>query len=165
MKLIRPVLLVFTLVLHTGAWASAAHAQQSDSAQVVDASATLLRAISTKDTALARRVLLPGMQFAAVTTPAQPTSRARWQADSTFYRSLPQGTETLLERMWNPQVALYGAIATVAAPYDFHINGTFSHCGTDVFLLVKHQGEWRISAVQYTIQRQQCAPSPLGPPR
>jgi hypothetical protein len=165
MTLLRPVRTALSLALSTSMFASLALAQQSDSAQVVDASAALLRAISTQDTALARRVLLPGMQFAAIPSPAQPTSRARWQADSTFYRSLPQRSETLLERMWSPQVALHGSVATVAAPYDFYINGTFSHCGTDVFLLVKHQGEWRISAVQYTVQRQQCVPSPLGPPR
>jgi hypothetical protein len=139
-------------------------AQQSDSASVVEASATLLRAISTKDTALARTVLLPGVQFASIGTPAAANTRARWQADSTFVRSLAARPDALLERMWSPAVTLYGSVATVAAPYDFYINGTFSHCGTDVFVLVKHENVWRISALQYTVQRQNCAPSPLGPP-
>jgi hypothetical protein len=51
----------------------------------------------------------------------------------------------------------------VHAPYDFHIDGKFSHCGTDVFTLVRAKGEWRIVSIVYTVQRTGCAPSPLGP--
>ena len=52
----------------------------------------------------------------------------------------------------------------VWAPYDFHVNGAFSHCGVDVFSLVRTAEGWRIAAVAYTVEREGCAPSPLGPP-
>lgn len=55
-------------------------------------------------------------------------------------------------------------IAIVTAPYDFWVNDRFSHCGTDVFTLVEQDGRWRIASIAYTIQRRDCAPSPLGPP-
>jgi hypothetical protein len=154
---------VFTLAIALAAPA-AATAQASDSAAVIGAAETLLRAISTRDTALARTVFLPGAQIIAVSNPARPGA-PRQQADTTFYRTLPQGTDQLLERMWSPVVSLYGTVATVATPYDFHINGKFSHCGVDVFTLVRAGDKWKVSAITYTVQPAGCAPSPLGPPR
>ncbi len=139
-------------------------AQSADSATVVRVAQTALRAISTRDTALARTVFLPGAQLLAVIDPAGPTASPRVQADTTFYRTLPNGKEALLERMWSPTVLLHGSLAEVHTPYDFHIDGKFSHCGTDVFTLVRAKGEWRISSIVYTVQRDGCTPSPLGPP-
>ena len=60
---------------------------------------------------------------------------------------------------------VHGSLAIVRAPYDFFVDGVFSHCGVDAFTMVRSRGEWRISHVVYTTQRQGCAPSPLGPPK
>ena len=137
-------------------------AQRADSVAVLEVTQTALRAISTRDTALARTVFLPGAQLIAVLDPASPTGAPRIQADSTFYRTLPDGKEKLLERMWSPTVLIFGSVAQVHTPYDFHVDGKFSHCGTDVFMLVRAKGAWRISNITYTVQRAGCAPSPLG---
>jgi hypothetical protein len=82
-----------------------------------------------------------------------------------FVRSAAASQARLLERMWDADVRVFGRIATVAAPYDFHRDGVFSHCGTDVFDLVKTPEGWKISGILYTVERQGCRPSPLGPPR
>lgn len=140
------------------------HAQTADTAAVVRVSQTLLRAISTRDTALARTVLLPGAVLASVVDPSSATSVAHTQSDAEFYRRLTDGPEVLLERMWAPVVTFYGPLAVVRAPYDFHVDSRFSHCGTDVFTLMRSNGEWRISTVTYTVQRDGCTPGPLGPP-
>ena len=65
----------------------------------------------------------------------------------------------------NPEVRIHGTIATVSTPYDFHRDGKFTHCGTDVFSLVKTAEGWKIAGAMWTIQRVGCAPSPLGPPK
>jgi hypothetical protein len=69
-----------------------------------------------------------------------------------------------LERMWNPQVLEKGSIAVVWAPYDFHLNGKFSHCGIDTVNLLKVSGVWKVTGITYTTETANCAPSPLGPP-
>jgi len=43
-----------------------------------------------------------------------------------------------------------GAIASVWAPYDFYLNGSFSHCGVDLFYLVKTDNKWEIAHFGYT---------------
>ncbi len=136
----------------------------TDSAAVVGVAQDLLRAISTRDTALARRLMLPGAQLSSAVDPAGPTNAARIQTDSQFIAMLGTMKQRLLERMWAPTVFLQGSLAVVRAPYDFHIDGAFSHCGVDVFTLVRSRGDWRVTHVVYTVQRQNCAASPLGAP-
>ncbi|MDB4889497.1 MAG: hypothetical protein JWL61_1352 [Gemmatimonadetes bacterium] len=136
----------------------------ADSAAVVGVAQDLLRAISTRDTALARRLMLPGAQLASTVDPAGLTNAGRLQTDSQFIGMLATMKQRYLERMWNPTVYLQGSLAVVRAPYDFHVDGAFSHCGVDVFTLVRSRSEWRVTHVVYTIQRQNCAASPLGPP-
>ena len=54
------------------------------------------------------------------------------------------------ERIWNPEVRVNGLIATVWAPYDFWIDGKFSHCGVDQFDLIKTEEGWKIAGGVYT---------------
>ena len=62
----------------------------------------------------------------------------------------------------NPEVRLHGTVATVWTPYDFWIDGKFSHCGIDAFDLVKTASGWKIAGVVFTVEPK-CEPSPLGP--
>jgi hypothetical protein len=87
------------------------------------------------------------------------------QSDTASIRSIGPTTDRLLERMWNPTVHVDGKIAILRAPYDFHRNGTFSHCGVDTMTLLRVGGEWRIVGISYTVQREKCSPSPLGAPK
>ena len=69
----------------------------------------------------------------------------------------------LTERYWDEQVLISDHLAVFWAPYDFYINGEFSHCGIDVLNLIRIDGQWKIGHAMWTIQRPNCAPSPLGP--
>ena len=155
---------VLALAASTSLASQPALDRRADSAAVVNVAEGVLRAISTRDTTLARRLLMTGAQLASITDPAGPNSAGRSQNDSQFVASLAGGQQTLLERMWSPTVFLQGSLAVVRTPYDFHIDGVFSHCGVDVFTMVRSRGEWRVTHIVYTTQRQGCAPSPLGVP-
>ncbi|MEP7345050.1 MAG: nuclear transport factor 2 family protein, partial [Gemmatimonadaceae bacterium] len=109
-------------------------------------------------------LMVPGAVFYSVQDDGVP-SPPRSQNDTTFVRSLASGTGTLLERYWSPTVLVAGGVAQVWTPYDFHANGTFSHCGVDTFSLLRTPDGWRLAAITYTVQRRGCAPSPLGPPQ
>jgi tetratricopeptide (TPR) repeat protein len=136
---------------------------EGDSAAVVAVVQRLFDAMAARDTAAARALLLPGTRFvsmAADTSVAAP----RIQVDSAFLRMLGTSRERLLERMWSPVVQVQGSIATVWTPYDFHVDGRWSHCGIDTVTLLRVGQAWRIAALVYTVQRRGCAPSPLGAP-
>lgn len=68
-----------------------------------------------------------------------------------------------IERSWDETVLIQGNIAVVWTPYDFHIDGDFSHCGIDSFQLIKRESRWLISNSSWTLETENCPQSPLGP--
>lgn len=139
---------------------------RADTAAVVAAAQRVLDGINARDTSIARASLVPGTQFVSWRGDTTAVARVRVQVDSSFVRLLGDPkTPPLLERIWNPTVLIRGTMATVWAPYDFHIAGKFSHCGVDVFQLVRLAEGWKVAALSYTVEPTGCAPSPLGPPR
>jgi hypothetical protein len=139
-------------------------AQAADSAAIVSAVQRLFDAMAQRDTAAARALLAPGSRFVSILADSGGGT-PRVQSDTAFLRSLARGQERLLERFWAPVVQQRGPIATVWAPYDFHVDGRRTHCGVDAFTLVRTDATWRIAGIAYTVERRGCPDSPLGPPR
>lgn len=115
--------------------------------------------MTAKDVEGARKILMPQGRFHAV---RGRDGNIRSFSNEEYFADLQAGTRALRERMWNPEVRVHGAIATVWTPYDFWIDGKFSHCGIDAFDLVRTDEGWKIAGGSYTLE-DKCAPSPLGP--
>ena len=60
------------------------------------------------------------------------------------------------ERYWDPTVLVRGSIAVVWAPYEFWRDGKTTHCGIDVFDLVKQDGTWRVANIMFTVEPEAC---------
>lgn len=82
-----------------------------------------------------------------------------------FVTRISVAKQAYLERMWEPKVHVNGGLAILWAPYDFHLDGKFSHCGIDTASLVKVNGAWKIASLAYTRETANCLASPLGPIR
>jgi hypothetical protein len=122
-----------------------------------------LAALSRGDTSTLRSLMLPGMSLASVRQgPQGPVARGTSGED--FLTSLGGEGRRILERMWNPEVRIQDRVAVVWAPYDFHLEGQFSHCGVDVFTLLKVADGWKVTGVTYEVTREGCGTSPLGSP-
>ena len=71
----------------------------------------------------------------------------------------------ITERGFAPQAMVNGGVAMVWYPYDLYVNGAWSHCGADVFTLVKSAGQWRIAAMAWSAEQPPvCEKHPAGPP-
>jgi len=109
----------------------------------------------------ARQILQPQGRFHAMSMKdGKPDVRAF--ANEEYFAQLQASKQRMQERIWNPDVRINGLIASVTAPYDFWIDGKFSHCGVDAFDLIKTEEGWKIAGGVYTVESE-CAPSPLGP--
>ena len=60
------------------------------------------------------------------------------------------------ERYWDPVVHVRGGIAVVWTPYEFWVDGKTSHCGIDVFDMMKEKGVWRIANAMWTVEPDAC---------
>lgn len=69
--------------------------------------------------------------------------------------SAPEGT-SLDERIMDYQINVDGNMATAWTPYQFYLNGNFSHCGVNSFQLVKLEGKWKIVYIIDTRRKEAC---------
>ena len=60
------------------------------------------------------------------------------------------GKARIEERIHNPLVRIDHDLAVVWAPFEFLVDGKVNHCGTDLFNLVRTDGEWKIASVADT---------------
>ena len=54
------------------------------------------------------------------------------------------------------KVEVHKRIAMVWAPYDLWIDKKFSHCGVDVFTLLKAKEGWKIVTIAYSVEPDGC---------
>ncbi len=70
-----------------------------------------------------------------------------------------------VERGLKPTAMVNGGVAMVWMPYDLYLNGAWSHCGADVFTLVKSDNKWRIVSLAWSAEQPPvCEKHPSGPP-
>ncbi len=116
-------------------------------------------AMARHDAAAMRALLVPGTVFAV----RKPDGTIKMERDEDFLQALATGKGDWRERIWSPKVLLGDGLAQVWAPYDFHLDGKFSHCGIDSFSLVRDgSGQWRISGIAYNAQVVGCPTDPKG---
>ncbi len=160
----------FSAIVMTLLAVSSVHAQPLDFAQGKPATAerdAVLKTVqaffdtmTARDVAGARAILQPQGRFHAMRMrDGKPDVRAF--SNEEYFADLQAAKQKMRERIWNPEVRIHGLIATVVAPYDFWIDGKFSHCGTDAFDLIKTEGGWKLAGGVYTVESK-CEPSPLG---
>ncbi|MDA1306312.1 MAG: nuclear transport factor 2 family protein [Acidobacteria bacterium] len=118
--------------------------------------------MSTRDTAGARETLIIEGQFASIRDGVdQPV--ARMTPLTTYLEGLKAGGRLQKERIWDSTVMTHGRIAMVWTAYDFYNDDELSHCGIDVFSLLKTAEGWKIAGVTYTVEPLGC--EKLGQPK
>lgn len=160
---LRLPLLALAACLTCAAPAAAAQAPGDDTRDVVAAVQKFFDAMASCDAAAARALSVPeGRLYRLVAGAADAVPKSSTFEE--FNARLGACDRRMLERMWAPQVRVHAGIASLWAPYDFWLDGAFSHCGIDSFDLVKTGDGWKLTGGIYTVERDGCAPSPLGPP-
>jgi len=109
-------------------------------------------AVNTKDQRIFDKILYPDINR-IVTNFEENGSTTTVIIDndvSISKRMNPKNPNAHRERYWDAKIITDGAIASVWAPYDFYLNGLFSHCGVDLFYLVKNKDTWKIAHFGYT---------------
>lgn len=141
---------------------SVAQGAASDSAAVLAVADSALAAVSRGDfAAFADLMVDSAVTFSAGMRQGQ--YRVRFQGRAATRATTPSAAYT--ERGFQGEVRVSGPIAMVWLPYDFYLDGKWSHCGVDVFTLVKSEAGWRIATMGWSVdQPPSCLRHPAGPP-
>lgn len=144
--------------------ASNANAQdENDEAAVLATMDHFFAALAASDREGLEETTIPGSLFISATVDRDGNESVNINTREALVTSLSNPGSKRIERYWNPTLLVQENIAAFWAPYDFHIDGEFSHCGIDSFQLFKMEGEWLIGSSSYTRETAGCPQSPLGP--
>ncbi len=120
----------------------------------------LFEAMATRDALAAKALFVPDAALFSLGT----NGKAIKMPLEDFLNAIGSGKAVWRERIWDATIKIHGGIAIVWAPYDFHNNSAFSHCGYDSFSLLKTAAGWKISYISDTRETEGCL-NPLGPPQ
>jgi hypothetical protein len=129
----------------------AATTATSDDEAVLAPIQAMFAGMSARDAAAIRKPTMPGgvMVLMRDGKPMQMTF------EDFATRVGKPGTTKIEERIHDPLVKIDNDLAVVWAPFDFYVDGKVSHCGTDLFNLVRQDGQWMIASVADT-SRNDC---------
>jgi hypothetical protein len=123
---------------------------------------SVLVALSSGDNATLKRLTLDSaiVGGAGVRNGVERLSLGSWSP----YTSRT-GPSEFTERGFGATARVQDRVAQVWLPYDLYTGKTWSHCGVDVFTLLKSEGRWRVASLIYTIEQPPaCQKHPAGPP-
>ena len=136
---------------------------QDDKAAVLATVQKLFTGMRTRDTAAITQAFDSTARLVGV---ARDGSRLTLTAPAAFAAAVgkaPAGN-VWNERIFDPEVRIDGDLAQVWTYYTFHLNGKFSHCGYDAFMLRRVGGTWKITQLADTQKKEGCTKTePIEP--
>jgi hypothetical protein len=134
-----------------------AFSQTADHEAVKKVVNNLFTAMRTSDTTLLKSVFSADMVLQSIGQKADGTTFLQTEKASGIIKMV--GTphkEVYDERIIIKDVKVDGPLASVWAPYKFYVGTQFSHCGVDVFQLMKTAAGWKIIYIVDTRRKDNC---------
>lgn len=135
------------------------YAQQNDEAEkkaITEKVNLFFKVLETKDTVLYNTLVYPNAQIWTI-RPQQDTLKIGMRNFSADMISLAAMKTVIEERPMSYDIKIHSNIAIVWAPYTLSLSGKFSHCGVDVFTLLKAADGWKIVSTVYSVEPDGCA--------
>jgi hypothetical protein len=102
--------------------------------------------MAKRDAAAIQKPLLPGGSIVLMRD-GKPT---RLTFEAFAARVAKPAPTHIEERIHDPLVRIDNDLAVVWAPFEFLSDGKVEHCGTDLFNLVRKDGQWMIASIADT---------------
>lgn len=149
-------LILASLVLLAAPAAAQEHASAADTAAVLKTIDTMFAALTAKDEAGILAVTDPAGKATGTSITDAGEHRISHIDWAGFAKRLAAIPGVPVERNIDPHVHVDGDIAMVWTPYEFTLDGKFSHCGTNHFDLVRKAGAWKVLNVTWTQRKTGC---------
>jgi hypothetical protein len=124
----------------------AAHAATPEEQAVLAPVQALFDGMAHRDATAIRAPLLPGGSLVLM----RDGKPVRMSFDDFATHLAHPGTTQIEERIHDPLIRIDNDLAVVWAPFEFLSDGKVDHCGTDLFNLVRQNGQWFISSIADT---------------
>ena len=148
-----------TLLLGLHATATAG-AQTGDERAVVAVVQRVFDGMRAADSAMVRSTFATGGRFAILDS-RRGTAAIRYDSINGWLGALARSANRWNEQIYDVQTRVDADIAQVWAPYTFYLDNKVSHCGVNMFQLLRVAEGWKITQLSDSRRRDPC-PNPLG---
>ncbi len=130
---------------------------QSDSLAIVNTIQTFFKGMQNWDTATINTSLDSTIFFYSAAKDKNGKTVLEQETKESFYSQVTSlNGRKFVEQLLSYSIKTDNNLAIVWSPYKFYFEGNFSHCGTDVFTLVKRESGWKILGITDTRRRTGC---------
>jgi Putative lumazine-binding len=144
----------FMLIISTGTFA-----QQTETDAIKQTVNTLFDAMRKGDSILLRSVFSKDMVLQSVSNDKEGKAILSTEKADGFVKTIGTPHTTVYdERIVFDAIKIDGDLASVWAPYKFYLGDKFSHCGVDVFQLMKTADGWKVIYIVDTRRKDNCVP-------
>jgi len=146
---------IFALAAAMLVAASAAAQSTTDEAAVRATVEAFMAGLAAKDAAAMKaQIIEPGLL--AMVEERDGPDRVELAPLSEAIASIARIPVPVAEPLHGEVVTVDGPVATVRADFDFLIDGKRSHCGVDIFTLMRIDGAWKIATITYSHLTTSC---------
>jgi len=132
-------------------------AQQTATDAVKQTVNNMFRAMRTGDSTLLRSTFAKGVVFHGVENKKDGSTALAVENADDFIKTVGIPHKGVWdERIVITDLKIDGDLASVWAPYKFYLDDKFSHCGVDVFQLMKTAAGWKIIYIVDTRRKYNC---------
>lgn len=117
----------------------------------------LFDGMKTKSADQIKSVFTDNVHFLAIDKPrdGKGISKSRVNTGESFIKMITESKSAeYIEKMISPEARIEGDLAIVSGRYTFYVGDKFSHCGMDIFNLVRTEAGWKISQGAFTLEFQ-----------
>ncbi|MGI9531552.1 hypothetical protein [Lutimonas sp.] len=112
------------------------------------------KALEKQDTIALKKLWFSEGQVWAIDNTTDPTTYSMRFFKEDLNRFDPK--TILKESALSYEIKIHKGMAMAWVPYDFKVNGEFSHCGVDIFSLMKVDNQWKFISASYTVEKENC---------
>ena len=149
----KKLIFILTLLFYCNiSWA-----QQTDIAAIKQTINNMFNAMRKSDSTLLRSTFAKGMILHNIGKAKDGATAMITESPDEFVKSIGTPHEGIYdERITFSDIKVDGELASVWAPYKFYVDDKFSHCGVDVFQLMKTASGWKIIYIVDTRRKDNC---------
>ena len=155
----KTLLCALFAVMALAATPVAAQDADSEEARVLATITAFMSAFDAKDVEGMTPLLAEGAHLAMVEE-REGEDRSDAAGLAGLVTALSAAPMTIAEPLDVKAVMVDGPVAMVWADYGFYMDGAQSHCGVDIFTLLRVDDEWRIATITYSHIEDACEEAP-----
>ena len=149
----KKLLLFILITLSLEAFAQKKHTQEEK--EILLKVQQFFDALEKQDTVLFKSILLMDGQTWAISE-KENTVKYSMRQFRDIMKTFINPARIIQERMLSSEIKIHDRIAMAWVPYTLDISGKFTHCGIDIFTMLKTSEGWKIASAAYTVEPDGC---------